>query len=186
MGALSLSLAFCSVQRRSSDVGPVQQRTPTVWHSRNLHEAHLPLLDQFTLIDFIVFFHRNSEGSPSAGGTVTMLPTHTTNSRTFNTHPTARVSLKSYIGRPLLRYIPVVLGCVVTLWLFGPVFLGILPPGPPGLFRPPPPRPPPPPTIWTVRAEAVRSAFVHAYSGYEKHAFPADELLPVTGGKIDK
>jgi len=33
---------------------------------------------------------------------------------------------------------------------------------------------------WTVRANAVKQAFAHAYHGYEKYAFPEDELLPLT------
>ncbi|KAG5650845.1 hypothetical protein H0H81_010856, partial [Sphagnurus paluster] len=40
--------------------------------------------------------------------------------------------------------------------------------------------------IWESRKGEVRAAFVHAYSGYMKHAFPADELLPKTGGKVNK
>ncbi|KAG9017491.1 hypothetical protein FRB90_001084 [Tulasnella sp. 427] len=49
------------------------------------------------------------------------------------------------------------------------------------------PPPPPPPgkrpsakeTLWASRADEVKNAFLHAYSGYELHAFPADELLPL-------
>lgn len=33
---------------------------------------------------------------------------------------------------------------------------------------------------WPARADAVKQAFVHAYHGYEAHAFPEDELLPLT------
>jgi len=33
---------------------------------------------------------------------------------------------------------------------------------------------------WAARANAVKQAFVHAYHGYETHAFPDDELLPLT------
>ena len=33
---------------------------------------------------------------------------------------------------------------------------------------------------WSARANAVRQAFAHAYSGYETYAFPQDELLPLT------
>ena len=33
---------------------------------------------------------------------------------------------------------------------------------------------------WVARANAVKRAFVHAYHGYEAHAFPEDELLPLT------
>lgn len=33
------------------------------------------------------------------------------------------------------------------------------------------------------RADAVVEAFRHAWTGYYKYAFPADELTPVTNGK---
>ena len=42
------------------------------------------------------------------------------------------------------------------------------------------------PGIWTERAAHVKDAFRHAYHGYERHAFPHDELLPLTNGSIDK
>ena len=32
----------------------------------------------------------------------------------------------------------------------------------------------------------VRAAFVHAWAGYEAHAFGADELLPLTNGSSDR
>jgi len=37
-----------------------------------------------------------------------------------------------------------------------------------------------PPANWAARANAVKQAFIHAYHGYETHAFPQDELLPLT------
>ena len=36
------------------------------------------------------------------------------------------------------------------------------------------------------RADRVRSAFLRAYTAYEKHAFPHDELLPLSNGHQDK
>ena len=41
-------------------------------------------------------------------------------------------------------------------------------------------------SIWEKRAQEVKAAFVHAYSNYEKYAFPADELLPLSKGKVNK
>jgi hypothetical protein len=41
------------------------------------------------------------------------------------------------------------------------------------------------PQIWAERAAQVREAFRHAYRGYEHHAFPHDELLPVSNGSSD-
>ena len=63
------------------------------------------------------------------------------------------------------------------------------PPGPP-----PPPPPPPPPLVvkphhesveldsgglWASHAEAIKAAFVHAYSHYERKCFGQDEYRPV-------
>jgi hypothetical protein len=46
--------------------------------------------------------------------------------------------------------------------------------------------PPETPEIWAERAAQVKEAFRHAYRGYEQHAFPHDELLPVSNGSTDK
>lgn len=40
--------------------------------------------------------------------------------------------------------------------------------------------------VWASRAEEVKRAFIEAYEAYETHAFPHDELLPLTNGSIDK
>ena len=40
--------------------------------------------------------------------------------------------------------------------------------------------------IWADRAAQVKNAFLHAYRGYERYAFPHDELRPVSNGSIDK
>ncbi|KAH0835805.1 glycoside hydrolase [Lanmaoa asiatica] len=45
--------------------------------------------------------------------------------------------------------------------------------------------PPETPQIWAERAAQVKEAFRHAYRGYEQHAFPHDELLPVSNKSID-
>jgi mannosyl-oligosaccharide alpha-1,2-mannosidase len=36
------------------------------------------------------------------------------------------------------------------------------------------------PEEWRSRAEQVKAAFVHAYNGYEEHAWKWDELKPLT------
>ncbi|KAG9312664.1 glycoside hydrolase family 47 protein [Chiua virens] len=41
------------------------------------------------------------------------------------------------------------------------------------------------PEIWAERAAQVKDAFRHAYNGYEKLAFPHDELLPLSNESID-
>jgi len=40
--------------------------------------------------------------------------------------------------------------------------------------------------VWAERAQAVKSAFVHAYEPYESMAFPFDELLPISNGSMNK
>ncbi|KAF9466320.1 glycoside hydrolase family 47 protein [Collybia nuda] len=41
-------------------------------------------------------------------------------------------------------------------------------------------------SVWERRKNEVKDAYVHALSGYLKHAFPHDELLSVSGRKSDK
>ncbi|KAJ7681137.1 glycoside hydrolase [Mycena rosella] len=54
-----------------------------------------------------------------------------------------------------------------------------------------PPRPPPinlPASdgdLWVGRAHEVRKAFVHAYTGYQAHALPSDELKPMSGERVN-
>ena len=53
----------------------------------------------------------------------------------------------------------------------------------PHALPPPPIRFPPKPTsqphsLWNARAEEVKQAFVHAYTGYRKYAMGYDELKP--------
>ena len=42
------------------------------------------------------------------------------------------------------------------------------------------------PPDWVFRAEKVKDAFIRAYVAYEKHAFPHDELLPISNGHFDE
>ncbi|KAF9483729.1 seven-hairpin glycosidase [Pholiota conissans] len=39
---------------------------------------------------------------------------------------------------------------------------------------------------WSRRRDEVKEGFKHAWKGYKERAFPSDELLPMSGGKIDK
>ncbi|KAH6888930.1 mannosyl-oligosaccharide 1,2-alpha-mannosidase [Coprinopsis sp. MPI-PUGE-AT-0042] len=39
---------------------------------------------------------------------------------------------------------------------------------------------------WTQRKQKVKNAFARAYVGYRNHAYPRDELLPTSGGGIEK
>src|SRR5215471_18672452 len=49
-----------------------------------------------------------------------------------------------------------------------------------------PPSRPTPPEVWADRADKVRSAFIHAYRGYERYAAPHDELRPVSNRVSDR
>ena len=42
------------------------------------------------------------------------------------------------------------------------------------------------PETWASRAEQVREAFLHAYHGYERYAFPHDELRPISNSSSDR
>ena len=39
---------------------------------------------------------------------------------------------------------------------------------------------------WELRAEQVREAFIRGYSVYHEHAFPHDEVLPISYSYTDK
>jgi hypothetical protein len=41
-------------------------------------------------------------------------------------------------------------------------------------------------SIWDFRAQRVKAAFYYAYSNYQARAASHDELLPVSGGHVDK
>lgn len=63
---------------------------------------------------------------------------------------------------------------------------GQRPPTPPVVVDPTPkPHNGTTPHEWIERAKEVREAFAHAYSSYEKFAYPADELKPITKEKIN-
>ncbi|KAJ7034530.1 glycoside hydrolase family 47 protein [Mycena alexandri] len=51
--------------------------------------------------------------------------------------------------------------------------------------HPPPMRLPVEGDLWGARAQAVREAFVHAYTGYQKYGLPHDEVKPMTGEAVD-
>lgn len=113
---------------------------------------------------------------------------------------------KLCFGRPSSRWLLFCLAFATSLWFLGPYLLhmsGHPPPHshfavsdgygrhptPPGSHpRPSKSRPPykGPVTVWSSRADQVRNAYLHAWNGYQRLAAPADELLPVSGGKVDK
>ncbi|KAL0570546.1 hypothetical protein V5O48_011413 [Marasmius crinis-equi] len=112
--------------------------------------------------------------------------------------PSLSQALRLWAGKPI-RWVPPLLSFTFIFWLFGPSLFhfGPLPPPPHhGFHGLPPPigHPHRPPFrkpfedssgLWQYRANEVRNAFIHAYEGYKKHAWRADELKPVTSEKVD-
>ncbi|KAF8066473.1 glycoside hydrolase [Lyophyllum atratum] len=113
-------------------------------------------------------------------------------------HTTDPPSTPRHLGRIPFRRISgrwiafLCLFATVTLfWLAAPLSYHL--PLPHGLGPgPTDPEPPSRPgtgqdaTIWDERKDEVRRAYLHALVGYKQHAFPADELLALSGGKSNK
>jgi hypothetical protein len=103
---------------------------------------------------------------------IDMLPLyHGHNSDSKSAHQIARLRLR--------RRIVLCVGFLSCVWLFVQLWSD---PPPPNFPKYPPPGPA---SVWTERAGRVRQAYIHAYSGYLKQAAPYDELLPVSGGKLN-
>lgn len=98
-----------------------------------------------------------------------------------------------FVPARYVRWLPILLAIPLVLWLLGPYTWRfarpVVPPFDNGVVQSQP-KPSksfsPPPSVWTGHADRVKDAFVHAYGGYMKHAFPSDELLPIGGLKTDK
>ncbi|KAF8159589.1 glycoside hydrolase family 47 protein [Crassisporium funariophilum] len=113
--------------------------------------------------------------------------------------PTSRKSATCRpTSKPLIRIFPWVVGCTIVLWIFvlradrPPLRVYSPLPHPPFDGHKPRPFHPPhrpqqesPLKTWAERTNSVRKSFIHAYSGYRHLAAPYDELLPVTGGKVN-
>ncbi|TFY60511.1 hypothetical protein EVJ58_g5099 [Rhodofomes roseus] len=95
------------------------------------------------------------------------------------------------VYRPLSRLLPYTVGAIFLwglLYLAWPFFdhLPPLPPPPHAPLRQHPHFPPHGSSRkWGARADAVRHAFLHAYTGYQEHAGQGDELKPVSEGSVD-
>lgn len=99
-------------------------------------------------------------------------------------------------ARRSVRWIAVSGIFAVSIWILGSFFVHRGPRLPPvsvgwtELENAPPPQvtvhKPPPSSIWDARANQVKEAYLHAFSGYQKHAAPYDELLPISGGRVNK
>ncbi|KAG5644461.1 hypothetical protein DXG03_008361 [Asterophora parasitica] len=125
-----------------------------------------------------------------------MLPTHHSDAGAALSR--GRFSLRRISGRWLA--IICFLATITLLWFAAPVPYHLRPlesglapsddkASPDTPLRPLPPPPSPPNghiPSWEERKEAVRRAYIHAYTGYMKYAFPADELLATSAGKSNK
>jgi mannosyl-oligosaccharide alpha-1,2-mannosidase len=115
----------------------------------------------------------------------------------ISSHGQRRVWIPIAVPAKVLRWLPYFLAIPILLWIFlaSPLsetyISGQVPwqglgqdsgkGAPPFKYHPPDST-----AEWGQRAIRVREAFVHAYSGYREQAFPSDELLPVSGGKVNK
>lgn len=88
------------------------------------------------------------------------------------------------LGKFSTRWLGLGLGCMALLWIIGLSVGPAPPPPPPPASRLYPPLGPA--ATWSIRADEVRQAYLHAYSGYQRIAADHDELLPVSGGKANK
>jgi len=125
-----------------------------------------------------------------------MLPTH--RSSPSKADPSCINKRPSFaLNKLILRWIGLAIVVIAFIWFAGPLLTDSLRTGRSELEYPPPihslrpPNPPPEPSkeeqdIWEPRKNQVKAAFVHAWSGYRKLAFPNDELKSLTGGKTNK
>lgn len=95
--------------------------------------------------------------------------------------PVSFSDVKSYASLRRPRYILLGILIAAFLWFSFDLFH---PPSPFTIHHPH--WPPPPPlsdsnTTNSWRAERIRNAFIHTYENYLEHAFPNDELRPLTG-----
>ena len=144
----------------------------------------------------------------------TMLPLHTESGQSSAALSRLANSPKPLLTKLLLRWL--VLACTVgaLMWMMGPLMLDFFRFGESGsevrldvgltptfedVEAPEVPKqhtPSSPPAkvadnqsgsnTWDERKGEVREAFRHAWQGYMKHAYPADELLPQSGQSSNK
>ncbi|KAF8840808.1 glycoside hydrolase family 47 protein [Paxillus ammoniavirescens] len=94
-----------------------------------------------------------------------------------------KVSIPLHRRGITIRHVVFTLGFSLALWTLYYNFLRsseILFPQEEVIFWPPET-----PEIWADRAAQVKNAFLHAYHGYERFAFPHDELRPISNTSID-
>ncbi|KAF8551349.1 glycoside hydrolase family 47 protein [Imleria badia] len=89
-----------------------------------------------------------------------------------------RISIRPRRG-VTIRHVAFVLAFSAALWTLYHSYLALFPQEHVFFW------PPETPEIWADRAAQVKNAFLHAYHGYERHAFPHDELRPISNTTID-
>lgn len=125
---------------------------------------------------------RCTTAPPLSLPTTQMLPTHRRNDSTRLFHSTT----KFYLSRPSLSkyFLIFFIFLTSTLWYFWYFWYSPIPQQPTPFYQQQQT------TLghssWSTRALHVKEAYKHAWSGYFSLASPADELLPISGGSINK
>jgi hypothetical protein len=94
----------------------------------------------------------------------------------LRSHPVVAVTNAYYQRRITSRHVVAIIGSFIVLW----TFFSFTDTSPSHYLSSIVPVAPTPPETWTERAEQVKDAFRHAYSGYERLAYPHDELKPLS------
>lgn len=125
-----------------------------------------------------------------------MLPVHRPSTGSGSSDPKTQLSKVTDIlhsrktwTSPLVTRIALIAAAFMfaVWWLPRDLFLRV---GPEGLYSPTPPPsdlyPVVSPEEWRMRADKVVKSFAYAYHAYERTAFPADELRPITNRPVQK
>ncbi|KAG7093987.1 hypothetical protein E1B28_007617 [Marasmius oreades] len=100
--------------------------------------------------------------------------------------------IRLWVSKPI-RWVPPLLSFIFIFWFFWPSLFHIPPPHRHHAPIGHPHRPPSRPwhgdvdldINWPSRASEVKKAFIHAYEGYKKYAWRADELKPVRAEQVN-
>ncbi|KAF7309441.1 alpha-1,2-Mannosidase [Mycena indigotica] len=90
-------------------------------------------------------------------------------------------SLRLLHSRPALRWLPLLLGFILVIWLFAPFLTDYTRHSPPFTT----PQIPLDSGVLSARAQSVKEAYIHAYSAYHRDAWGFDELRPVSGTTVN-
>ncbi|KAJ7708869.1 glycoside hydrolase [Mycena rosella] len=111
-----------------------------------------------------------------------MLPFHTRQANA-SFPPKRRIlslqTLQVFYSKPVLRWLPYLIGLILTIWLFGPFLFGYYEQRMSIALSLNAPE------VLSQRAQKVREAYIHAYSSYKQDAWTFDELKPVSGASVN-